>query len=48
MLACKLDVRLRTCAISKLNDTGTEYPIGRGLAMDLASGEVFLSTVTSQ
>jgi len=45
VLACKLDVRLRTCAISKLNDTGTECPIGRGLAMDLASGEVFLSTV---
>jgi len=36
---------LQTCAVSSMNDNGLFYPIGRGLGMDLKSGDVFLASV---
>lgn len=36
-------VVLKTCAISSLNENGYSGPIGRGLAMRLSDGEVFLA-----
>lgn len=36
---------LRTCAISSLNDDGSQCPIGRGLGMDTKTGQVFLAEV---
>lgn len=33
----------KTCAVSCLNDDGSPGPIGRGLAIDIASGEVYLA-----
>eukprot|EP00980_Cylindrotheca_fusiformis_P025538 scaffold14008_cov124-Cylindrotheca_fusiformis.AAC.6 len=39
---------LKTCAISAMNDNGNECPIGRGLGVDLHSGEVFLAKVEEE
>jgi Protein N-terminal asparagine amidohydrolase len=36
-------MNLVTCAVSALNDDGCESPIGRGMAIDLRSGRVFLA-----
>ena len=36
---------LETCAVSCANDNGTGCPIGRGLAMEVNSGNVFLAEV---
>jgi hypothetical protein len=38
-----LVITLQTCAISSMNDDGRNAPIGRGLAMDLKTGETFLA-----
>lgn len=40
-----MDVRLQTCAISVMNDDGLRCPIGRGIGMDVSTGEVFLATI---
>jgi len=42
-----IKMTLETCAISSLNDDGFGSPVGRGLAMDLRSGVVFLAQVDS-
>ena len=36
---------LQTCAVSSANDNGSGCPIGRGLALDVASGRVYLAEV---
>ena len=38
-------ITLRTCAISCLNDDGTQCPIARGLGMNTKSGQVFLVNI---
>lgn len=38
---------LQTCLISCLNDSKHQFPIGRGLCLELSSGRVFLSRVHS-
>mmetsp|Transcript_27409 Transcript_27409/g.60888 ORF Transcript_27409/g.60888 Transcript_27409/m.60888 type:complete len:434 (+) Transcript_27409:265-1566(+) len=38
-----VDFVFETCAVSCLNDNGSPGPIGRGLAIDIASGEVYLA-----
>jgi hypothetical protein len=43
-----LKMTLKTCAISSMNDNGYECPIGRGLGIDLRSGEVFLAKVEEE
>lgn len=40
----KCDMVLKTCAVSCLNDTGYSCPIGRGLGMDVHTGQVFLAS----
>jgi hypothetical protein len=40
-----ITMTLATCAVSRLNDTGFGAPIGRGLAMDVATGTVYLASV---
>ena len=37
---------LRTCAVSSSNDNGSGCPIGRGLALQVSSGEVYLAEVS--
>ena len=41
----RLCMTLETCAVGSSNDDGTGSPLGRGLAMDVASGKVFLAEV---
>lgn len=36
---------LKTCAISSMNDNGYSCPIGRGMGIDLRTGEAFLAKV---
>jgi hypothetical protein len=38
-----LTMTIRTCAISYMNDDGNQSPIGRGMGVDLRSGEAFLA-----
>jgi Protein N-terminal asparagine amidohydrolase len=38
-----LQMRLKTCAISAMNDNGFSGPMGRGLAVHLATGQVLLA-----
>ena len=40
-----IKMTLDTCAISSLNDNGYNAPIGRGLAIDLRTGDAFLAKV---
>ena len=40
-----LRMTLKTCAISSMNDNGYSCPIGRGMGIDLRTGEVFLAKV---
>jgi len=42
-----LHMTLRDCAISSLNDSGRYSPIGRGLAMNVHTGHVFLAKCDS-
>jgi hypothetical protein len=39
---------LKTCAISSMNDNGQSCPIGRGLGVDLRTGEAFLAKVDTE
>jgi Protein N-terminal asparagine amidohydrolase len=39
-----MQVTLQTCAISSMNESGHESPIGRGLAIHLRSGQAFLAS----
>ena len=41
----RLQVTLETCAVVTANDDGTGCPLGRGLAMDVHTGKVFLAEV---
>ena len=41
----KINMTLETCAVSSANDDGNGFPIGRGLAMEVATGRVFLAEV---
>jgi hypothetical protein len=43
-----IKVTLKTCAISSMNDTGHSCPIGRGLGIDLKTGEAFLAKVDEE
>mmetsp|Transcript_12017 Transcript_12017/g.28921 ORF Transcript_12017/g.28921 Transcript_12017/m.28921 type:complete len:528 (-) Transcript_12017:286-1869(-) len=38
-----IDFVLKTCAITSMNDTGYQCPVGRGLAMDIQTGRVYLA-----
>mmetsp|Transcript_12377 Transcript_12377/g.19032 ORF Transcript_12377/g.19032 Transcript_12377/m.19032 type:complete len:569 (+) Transcript_12377:110-1816(+) len=38
-----MKIRIKTCAISLMNDDGNAKPIGRGMGMDVRTGEVFLA-----
>ncbi len=38
-----LSMTIRTCAISYMNDDGSKRPIGRGMGVDLRTGEAFLA-----
>ena len=40
-----INMNLKTCVVSSLNDDGFCAPIGRGVALDTASGDVFLAAV---
>jgi len=40
-----LTLTLKTCAISCMNDDGTACPIGRGMGIDVETGECFLCKV---
>ena len=40
-----MKMTLETCAISSLNDNGYNSPIGRGLAIDLRTGDAYLAKV---
>jgi len=40
-----LRMTLKTCAISSINDNGYSCPIGRGMGIDLRTGEAFLAKV---
>ena len=40
-----ISMRLQTCAVSSMNDDGRGSPMGRGLAMNLKTGTVFLAKV---
>lgn len=39
----QLQMRLKTCAITSMNDNGFACPLGRGLAIHLATGHTFLA-----
>jgi hypothetical protein len=41
----RLRITLETCAVASANDDGTGCPLGRGLAMDVATGKAFLAEV---
>ncbi|KAL3944311.1 MAG: hypothetical protein SGBAC_001604 [Bacillariaceae sp.] len=43
-----MKITLKTCAITAMNDSGFECPIGRGLAIDTRSGDVFLAKVEEE
>jgi hypothetical protein len=40
-----IDIVMKTCCVSDLNDDGTGAPIGRGLAINVEGGDVFLASV---
>lgn len=42
-----LRMTLQTCAITSMNDNGYSCPIGRGMGINLHTGECFLATVDS-
>lgn len=41
-------VVLKTCVVSSMNDTGKCCPVGRGLAIDINSGDAFLAKVENE
>jgi hypothetical protein len=43
-----LVITLQTCAISSMNDDSRNSPIGRGLAVDMKTGETFLARCDEQ
>jgi len=40
-----LKICIKTCAISSINDNGNASPIGRGMGIDVRTGEAFLAKV---
>ena len=43
----QIRMTLNTCVISTMNDTGSTAPVGRGMGIDLRTGEPFLAKVDS-
>ena len=41
----RVNMKLETCVCSGANDDGTGRPIGRGLGLNIASGEVYLAEI---
>ena len=41
----RISMNLETCVVCEANDNGTGCPVGRGLGLSVASGEVFLAEV---
>lgn len=41
----RVRMTLETCAVSSANDDGSGRPLGRGLAMEVATGKIFLAEV---
>mmetsp|Transcript_24860 Transcript_24860/g.34739 ORF Transcript_24860/g.34739 Transcript_24860/m.34739 type:complete len:457 (+) Transcript_24860:53-1423(+) len=41
-----LKMTLKTCAITSMNDTGYQCPLGRGFAINIVTGQVFLCQVS--
>ncbi|KAL3758962.1 hypothetical protein ACHAWU_003033 [Discostella pseudostelligera] len=41
----RMQITLETCAVATANDDGTGCPLGRGMAMDVTTGRVFLAEV---
>ena len=44
----RLQMILQTCAVSSSNDDGSRCPIGRGLALNVSSGQVYLAEVDEE
>ena len=44
----RLQMILQTCAVSSSNDNGSGCPIGRGLALDVSLGKVYLAEVSGE
>ena len=44
----RLQLILQTCAVSSSNDDGSRCPIGRGLALNVLSGQVYLAEVDEE
>lgn len=44
----RLQMTLQTCAVLSANDNGSGCPIGRGLALDVSSGRVYLAEVEEE
>jgi len=42
-----LKMTLKTCAITSMNDTGYQCPLGRGLGINIVTGDVFLCQVST-
>mmetsp|Transcript_6224 Transcript_6224/g.9570 ORF Transcript_6224/g.9570 Transcript_6224/m.9570 type:complete len:380 (+) Transcript_6224:73-1212(+) len=40
-----IQMTLKTCVISSINDAGNSYPIGRGMGIHVKTGEIFLAQV---
>jgi hypothetical protein len=41
----RIRMTLETCAVASANDDGTGCPLGRGMAMDVAAGDVYVAEV---
>jgi len=41
----RICMTLETCAVASANDNGTGCPLGRGLAMEVATGNIFLAVI---
>jgi len=43
--APRICMTVKTCAVASANDNGTGCPLGRGLAMEVATGNIFLAEI---
>ena len=46
--AASIQMTLKTCAISSMNDNGFQCPVGRGMAIHLTTGRVFLAKASTK
>jgi protein N-terminal asparagine amidohydrolase len=44
----RISLKLETCVVCEANDDGTGAPIGRGLGLNVSSGEVFLAELDEE